>query len=199
MTDDPIPGEPSEEVRCLACNTLLAEGDGREVVKDGVACRSCFGSIKQQFEQAVREQSEDINYPMGMLGGILGGIAGALVWWGFTVVTNISFGLAAIAIGFAVGFGVTRFSGDKRSVGLQTMSAIIAMVSFFSALFLVNRTFLNRFLGEEHPEMAEIPAFPELDLFVEVVKADFGVFEVIFLAIVVYQAWKMAAPVKLPG
>jgi hypothetical protein len=157
--------------------------------------------MRQQLEQAAREQSEDINYPMGLLGGILGGTAGALIWWGFTVATKISFGIIAIVIGFAVGFGVTRLSGNKRSIGLQVMSVAIAGVSYFCSLFLVNRTFFNRVLNEGRPELAgipEIPLFPDLDMFVEVVKADFGFFELIFLGFVVYQAWKMAAPMKLP-
>ena len=118
------------------------------------------------------------------------------IWWGFTVVTNIAFGLVAVVIGFAVGKGVTNLAGGKRSVGLQALSTGIAAVSFVYATYLVNRTFLQRAIAEEGQAIV-LPLLPEFELLVRVVSAGFEAFDVVFLGIVLWQAWKMPAPLRL--
>jgi hypothetical protein len=160
--------------------------------KKGVVCRSCFQTLKHEYSRRVRAQSEDINYPMAVMGGLLGGAVGAVVWWGFTVITHVSFGLIAVVIGFAVGYGVVKFAGDKRARALQGISGAIAAGAFCYALFLVNRTLILR-----NTRDIEIPLFPDPEIFIEVIKAGFDVFDLVFLGIVVYQAWKMPAPLKL--
>lgn len=186
----------ADEVRCAECNTLLEEGEDREVTESGVFCRSCFEKLVEQVEQAIGAQSAGINYPMALVGALAGGAAGALVWWGFTVVTNIAFGLVAIVIGVAVGKGATLFAGNKRSSGLQFLSVVVAALSFFYASYLVNRSFVHQ-AYEEQGQAVVLPLLPSLDLMYDVVALDFGLFEVIFLAIVVYQAWRIPAPFRL--
>jgi len=49
--------------------------------------------LKREVRRSVASISEDINYPMALLGAVLGGALGVLAWWGFTVLTKIGFGL----------------------------------------------------------------------------------------------------------
>jgi hypothetical protein len=180
----------------MQCGTVITNPADVVATPEGSFCRSCFGALKQQLEHALRNQGADINYPSAAVGGVLGGVVGALIWWGFTVVTNIAFGLVAVVIGFAVGKGVLRFSGGKRSRGLQALSVVISSVAFFYATYLVDRTFILKYY-EQQGSTLDLPFFPDLTLLVEVVQAGFEFFDLIFLAIVVYQAWKIPAPVKL--
>jgi len=182
---------------CAQCSKTLTPDDrvaagGREF------CRACHASLRAELEQAVAAQSSDVNYANAALGAVLGGIVGVLAWWGFTVLTHWALGLLAVAIGFLVGHGTVRFAGGKRSVGLQSLSIFVALVSYFCATYLVNMTFINRALAEQGD--ATRIGFPpdSFDLFVRVVTASFGLMDFAFLAIAVYQAWKIPRPFVLP-
>lgn len=188
----------SETVDCAECGTTLVEGQDRETTDDATFCRPCFEALTAQLSRAVAQQSVDINYAMAIAGGVGGAAAGVLVWWGFTVVTGIAFGLVAIVIGFAVGHGVVFFSGGKRGAGLQAISVAIGIAGFVYASYLVNRTFIARAYAERGQEVV-LPWLPEPGLLVQVVQAGFGVMDLVFLAIVVWEAWKIPAPMRIGG
>jgi len=196
MQETPDAAAPPEEIRCAECGTALGEGQDRETTEDGVFCRPCFNNLTAQLQQVISAQGQDINYSMAVLGGLLGGAVGVVAWWGFTVLTKIHFGLVAVVIGLTVGKGITLLSGGKRSVNLQVVSVVISAVSFFYASYLVNRTFILKALAEEGHTMS-LPFIPNPALFIDVLMAGFNFMDVIFLAIVVYEAWKIPAPFKL--
>lgn len=187
---------PTEE-RCAQCSKVLTPGD--RVASGGrVFCRSCYASLRAELETAVEAMSSDIPYLNAAIGATLGGLAGVLVWWGFTVVTKISLGLIAVGIGFAVGWGAVKFSGGKRSGGLQAISVVVATVSYFVATYLVNMTFINRALAEQNnPFRVALPP-QNLELLFRVISTEFGLMDLVFLAIVVYEAWKIPRPIALP-
>jgi hypothetical protein len=193
--DNGTVAEP-ETIRCSECNSALTEGQDRETTEDAVFCRPCFNNLTAQLQQAVAQQGQDINYSMAAVGGLAGAAVGVLVWWGFTVVTNISFGLVAVVIGFAVGKGVVMLSGDKRSQGLQITSVIISILGFVYASYLVNRTFIMSALAEQG-ETLVLPWIPAPDVLFNVLELGFGFMDVVFLAIVVYEAWKIPAPFRI--
>jgi len=182
---------------CAQCGKILVPED-RVAAGDRVFCRQCYASLRAELEQAVGSMSSDINYVAATLGAVLGGAAGALLWWGITVVTNIAFGLVAIAIGFLAGLGTVKFASGKRSRGLQLISIAVSLVSYAAATYLVNMTFANRALAAQGEAFRL--AFPpqNLGLFMEVVSLDFGLMDVVFLAIIVYEAWKIPRPLALP-
>jgi hypothetical protein len=186
----------SEETRCAECGTRLA-GDADRVVTDGgTFCRACFDALRAQLDRAERAQSEDVPVPAALAGGLAGAAVGAGIWWGFTVMTGISFGLVAIVIGYAVGKGVLLGSGGKRSVQLQGLSAGVAGVAYFYATYLVNRSFYHRALGEDAGGL-QLPLVPGPALFVEVVRVGLNAFDLIFLAIVLWEAWRLPAPFRI--
>ncbi len=195
-TTGTIAPDPATE-SCAQCGRMLTPED-RVAAGDRVFCRSCYSSLRAELEQVARNMSSDINYANAAAGAVLGGMVGALVWWGFTVITHIAFGLVAVAIGFLVGFGTVRFAGGKRSGGLQAVSVAVSLVSFFCASYLVNMTFINKALAEQG-EIDRV-AFPpdSLDLAFRVLAVNFGVMDAVFLAIVLYEAWKIPKPLELP-
>lgn len=183
---------------CARCEKTLTDND--RVEAGGRAyCRGCYETLRMQLRQAVEATAKDVNYPLAAIGALVGGALGVVAWWGFTVVTNYALGLVAIAIGFLVGQGAMRFAGGKRTVGLQIMAVVIAAAAFFVAIYLVNMTFINRALATRG-EVWRIPfPPPNLRLFYRVVATHFGVMDIVFLGIVVWEAWVIPRPLKLPA
>jgi hypothetical protein len=184
-------GSNAGETRCAECGTRIAAGDERVVTDGGVFCRTCFAALRGEIERVIAAQGADVNYPAAAVGAVLGGMIGALVWWGFTVTTKISFGLVAIVIGVAVAKGAMFFAGGKRSRGLQGLSVAVAGLAFFYASYLVNRTLILR------EGAGQLPLVPGIGLLVRVVSLGFGTFDLVFLAIVLWEAWRIPAPFKL--
>jgi len=182
---------------CAQCSKSLVADD--TVASGGrFFCRSCYVSLRAELEAAVASMSVDMNYVQAAVGAVLGGLVGALAWWGFTVLTHIAFGLFAVAIGFLVGHGVVRFAGGKRSGGLQALSIAVALLSYLGAIYLVNMTFINKALATQG-EAFRVGFPPQsLGLLIRVVTVDVGVMDLVFLAIVVYEAWKIPRPIALP-
>lgn len=184
------------EEHCAECGKLLAAND-RVAAGDRVFCTSCHAMLRQQIETAVSAMSEDINYVNATLGAVVGGAAGVTLWWGITVTTHWSIGLIAVALGWAVGWGTVQFSGGKRSQGLQVLSAAVACVSWVVASYLVNMTFINRNFAEKG-DTFRVPFPPtSLDMAAKVIGAGFGVMDVVFLAIMAWEAWKFPRPLRL--
>lgn len=194
--DTPAAQGGQEAVECRQCGRKLSQHEEKVQTEGGVFCTTCFGLLKDQISSAIGAQAKEINYSAALLGGLLGGAGGALVWWGFTVMTGIAFGLVAIVIGFAVSRGISYFTGGKRALGLQILSVAIAAVSYFYASYLVNRTFLLRYM-EEQGQTGDFPWLPDPQLFYRVVSLNFEAFDLIFLAIVIWEAWRGLAPLKL--
>jgi hypothetical protein len=181
---------------CTRCERTVTEND-RVEASGRLFCRSCYEALQFELRRAVDTMSKDVNYPMAVTGALLGGGLGVLAWWGFTVLTNVAFGLVAVAIGFLAGQGAARFAGGKRTVGLQALAVAVAAGCFIVASYLVNMTFINQHLASRG-EMWRVP-FPPPNLAVvyQVLAAGFGLMDVVFLAIVVWQAWIIPRPVKL--
>ena len=182
---------------CARCDRTLT-GDDRVLAGGKTFCRSCYETLHQQLHTVVEQMSTDVPYPAAAVGAVLGGIAGALLWWGFTVVSHISLGLVAVAIGYLVGHGAVRFAGGKRSQGLQVLAVVVSLASFIVAMYLVNMTFINQALAVAG--RADRVPFPPTGqpMLVEVLKMHFGVMDVVFLAITMWQAWKIPMPLRVP-
>lgn len=196
-TVDETTGTPPSAASCAQCSrTLRAE----ESIESGGKwfCRDCYASLRAELEAAIAGLSTDVNYPKAVAGALLGGAAGALAWWGFTVLTHIAFGLFAVAIGFLAGRGAVMFSGGKRSRGLQAVAIGAAVVSYAVATYLVNMTFINQSFANQG-EAFRVGFPPQsIGLFASVVSAGFGVMDIVFLAIAVWEAWRIPRPVSLP-
>jgi hypothetical protein len=68
------------------------------------------------------------NLGAGIAAGIGAGLVGALLWGGFTEVTNLRIGYLAIGVGFLVAFAMTR-AGGGHSVGFGATAAVITLLA----------------------------------------------------------------------
>lgn len=197
--DDTSPiAKTATEERCAECGKLLTPGD-RVAAGDRLFCASCHERLRLELATAVQAMSEDINYVNATIGALLGAAVGVAAWWGFTATTKWSIGLIAIGLGWAVGWGTVRFAGGKRSRELQVLSAGVAVAGWIAASYLVNMTFLNRGFAAQGEgfRLAFPPA--SIEQAVAVISAGFGVMDVVFLAIMVWEAWKFPRPLRLPS
>lgn len=201
MSDETLPIESTpataSEERCAECGKVLTPDD-RVVAGDRVFCASCHARLQQELVTAVHAMSEDINYVNATLGALLGAAVGVLVWWGFTVATHWSIGIIAIGVGWAVGWGTVRFSGGKRSPGLQVLSALVAAVGWVAATYLVNMTLVNRQFAEQGDAFRVTFPPASIKMLWMVLSAGFGIMDVVFLAIMMWEAWKFPRPIRLP-
>ena len=182
---------------CAECGKVLTEGD-RVPAGDKLFCASCHAMLREQLHQVAAAMGQDINYVNATFGALLGGLAGVLVWWGVAVAMNVSLGIIAIGVGWAVGWCTVKFAGGKRSKGLQLLSAGVAIAAWVVASYLVNMSAINRSLAEQGKSfrLTFPPTSP--NLFVNVLVAGFGIMDVVFLAIMVWEAWKLPRPLVIP-
>ena len=185
-----------EDTRCAECSTTLWANQDREVTDGGTFCRTCFDNLTAQVQQAVAAQGTEINYGMAVIGGLAGAAIGVVAWWGFTILTHISFGLVAVVIGLTTAKGICMLAGGKRHVNLQIMAVGISVAAFFYASYLVNRSLVLAAYAEEAQQVV-LPLIPSVDLFLQVIGLHFGIMDLVFLAIVGYEAWKIPAPYRL--
>lgn len=198
IENETVVARGTSQVRCAQCGTEFAAGQDRENTQDGAFCRPCFNQLAAGIEQAVRAQGTDVNYAAALVGAVLGAAAGILVWWGFTALTESPFGVVGVVIGFTVGKGVTLFAGHKRSRGLQVLAVVVATLAFVYATYLVDRSFIHQEAARQGQALA-LPYVPDADLFLQVLKLGFDLFDLVFLTIVIYEAWKLPAPIRLGG
>ncbi len=185
----------AQGLSCDQCQAAIPRGEEIRT-ENAVFCPGCFEEIKRVLQDSLADQSQNINYLGAVAGGLLGGLLAALVWWGFVTVTNIQFGLVAVIIGWAAGKGVMILSGYKRALSLQLIAVGLTVLSYGMATYWVSRTFIHQYFAE-NDMVGSLPLFPDPTLFLDVVTSGFEFFDVIFLAIALWQAWKMPAPVVL--
>jgi len=184
----------AENSKCRQCEQAFGSGADREVTPEGAFCRDCFKQLAAEVEYLIRQQSRGINYTAAVIGGGAGAVAGAAVWWGFTAFTKIQFGLVAVVIGITVAKGILMATGGRRSRELQVISAAIAALAYFYADYLDKRTIIL----QQSPEYARaLTLLPDPAVFLSVTRMTFDLFTLIFLAITVYQAWKLVEPFNI--
>ena len=119
----------NQEASCLQCNRVIQPGEERRSTEQGIFCIPCYEMLKSQVLDSLSQQGDGINWVNAVVGALGGGLLGALAWWGFTVLTKISFGLVAVVIGVFVGKGILIMTGQRRSRNLQIMSVIVSAVA----------------------------------------------------------------------
>ena len=195
VQEDQVESSDPEAV-CSQCQTTIPEGAG-VATENAVFCHTCYKKLTDILEASIAEQSQNINYLNAVLGGLIGGLLAAGIWWGFTIVTNFQIGLVAVLIGWAVGKGVVTMTGGKRARSLQFISLAITLVSYSLATYWVTRTFVMRYIAE-NGLAGGLPFFPEPAVFVSTVTAGIEIWDIVFLAIALWQAWKGPAPIVMP-
>lgn len=176
--------------QCMECEQAVNDGDAVKT-ENGVFCTTCYNRLLAQFETLVQDTGRHINYPVALMGALIGGALGVVAWWGFTYVTHYAFGLIAIVIGMAVAKGIDLSTGGKRSRGLQGIAISVTLLSYFYADYLVTRSFAIR---EDHLLADRLTLIPSMDIFYRVCSYNLDAMSLVFLGIALWQAYRMTQP-----
>ena len=102
---------------CAECGRVLAPEEGVHVSSGQRFCAECYAELRRHLEHIEDMERHEISYPTALLGALTGGAVGAVIWWQFTVLTHISFGLVAVAIAFLVAWCIRLATAGKRKIG----------------------------------------------------------------------------------
>lgn len=182
----------AEEQQCLECGKTVSENCVK--TDQGVFCRPCYDTLLKIVQEQAARQSADIDYLSSTAGGIAGAAIGILIWWAITFYSGYYVGIVAIVIGITVAKGITLFNGNKRSPAIQIMAVAITVIAFFYADYLVTRSYILSGNGAGYVDI--LTYLPNPEVFINVLKETFEIFNLVFLGIAVWQAWTMTRPYK---
>lgn len=145
--------------------------------------------------QPVIEQLDDQpNLLMGLLGGGVAMLVGAIIWGAVTYFTEYQIGWMAIGVGFLVGLAV-KFFGKGKSMIFGISSAVLALIG----CALGNLIFYSGIIAREE-SASFLQVFFILLLSpaaaMEVFSVAFGFMDILFYALAAYTGYSTALDIK---
>ncbi|MEP7065669.1 MAG: hypothetical protein ABI889_06525 [Gemmatimonadota bacterium] len=180
----PVSGADQPAAVCTSCskpiNSDYFQVNGR------VTCESCRNAI--QLAYATPEGTVPFLRAAGF--GLVAAIAGAALYYGVIALANLEIGIIAIAIGYMVGWAVTKGAGGHGGRRFQ----VLAVVLTYWAVGLAYAPLILR--DSRMPRAAqffEVFALPVL----VVTRGVSGIITAIIIAVGLRQAWRMTAAPSL--
>ena len=186
-----IGSKAKETVSCENCKKSIPAGEqytlrGKDK-KEVHLCSECKENINKVFA----EETKNPNLPKAILGGIVGGGLGGLLWFLFVVVTKLELGWIAIGVGWLVGMGVHLGSGRKRGLHLQLLSAFLTLATLFIANYFVLYKLVQDEVGIG---LQQLPFSLVMQVFMKSVVSPIGL---LIWAIGLYVAFRVPQPRKI--
>lgn len=139
----------------------------------------------RMYIEGLRQQQ---NLSMGILGGALGALVGAVIWAGIVAITNYQIGLVAIAIGFLAGYGVRLLGkGFDKSFGIAGAIMALLGVAFGNVLSVV-------ILISDTQSIPIFTVLGQLDstIIADIMTSTFSVMDLLFYGIAVYEGYRFS-------
>ena len=140
------------QFECVSCCSICGRYGDVDVysIENNVSalCTGCYGTLQNNVvENILSDSSTQTNYPMGIIGAILGGICGALIWILFSVMGRIGW-MAGLVAGFGGIMGF-KWLGKKISTAGIALSIIISFIFLFMGMYIaVGIDLYNAFIAE---------------------------------------------------
>jgi hypothetical protein len=154
----------------------------------GISAGGGVATVPKTAAHVGVQDNDKVNYLGAILLGFAAAVLASLLWYGFVVLTNIQFGLVAVIIGWAIGFGVVKGSGNQRGFGLVVISLALTLFAMMYSLYLVIRHFINEETGEA---LFPIFADPIVMVMLNVAYIKEDLLTLLFWAIALYGAYKL--------
>lgn len=116
-----MPGQPTTD-RCKGCGQPITGSYYR--VGSNLACPSCAERLKREGPQ-----DNQAAFTRGLLLGIAGAVLGCILYSGFVIMTGISIGYLALAVGFIVAKAILIGSKGIRGKRYQISAAILTYLA----------------------------------------------------------------------
>lgn len=148
-------------------------------------------------QPAIERLDDQSNLLMGLIGGGVAMLVGAIAWGAITYFTGYQIGYLAVGIGFLVGIAI-RFFGKGKSMIFGISGAVLALLGCVLGNLLVYSGFIAR---EEGMSFLEILFFflSTPAALVEVYTIAFDFMDVVFYAIAAYVGFNAAMDIKRTG
>jgi hypothetical protein len=145
-------------------------------------------------QPAIEQLDDQSNLLMGLLGGGVAMLAGAIVWGAVTYFTEYRIGWIAIGIGFLVGSAIKYFGKGKSAIfGLS--GAVLSLIGCLLGNFLVYSGFIAR---EEGASFLEVVFFLLVTpaAVIEVFTLAFDFRDILYYALAAYVGFSAAMDIK---
>lgn len=183
-------GVATGTVSCSACHAALTTGyhelNGQPV------CAACRAKAEASFEQ----DQQGSRFIMAAVYGFGAALLGGFLYWGFVKLTNVEFGLVAIAVGWLVGKAVMQGSNMRGGRRYQLLAVALTYFSItisYGALILGQVSTTDALVGWPFLFLLML-ASPFLTGFSNVIGW-------VIIAIGLFEAWKQtrAVPFSTSG
>jgi hypothetical protein len=139
-------------------------------------------------EQALAQLRARQNFALAVPAGIAAAVVGAILWAVFVYATNMELGLVAIAVGALVGYAV-RTAGHGIDAKFGVLGAVCAAFGWALGTILCDIGFVAKEAGRPFLDVAAtLGVGQSVSLALQAGDA----MELLFLAIAVWEGWKLA-------
>lgn len=145
-------------------------------------------------QPAIGQLDDQPNLLMGLIGGVIAMLIGAIVWGAITYFTEYQIGWMAIGVGFLVGVAI-KFFGRGKTIAFGISGAVLALIG----CILGNLIFYAGIIARE-----EGASFMEVFLFflmspaatIEVFTFAFSFMDILFYALAAYAGFSTAMDIR---
>lgn len=175
-----------DRATCALCNSVVPRVE-TYLVNSQVGCAACVAKVREELATQV---PGGMNLLAAAGGGLAGALAGAAVWAGVAVVTNMEVGYIAVLVGFLTGFGVKLGAGKQRGPTLQYLAAGLSVIGLVAAKYMLFAVTVVK-MGHEHG--VDLSYFDEriMSVFPDALGELLGVLDVLFLVLALGAAYRV--------
>jgi len=130
--------------------------------------------------------------------GIAAGVAGGIAWGLIVKLSDYEIGIVAWGIGFVAGTAVLVAAGRRKGLPLQLVAVLGALVGVLVGKYLAFAWVLQDVASEQGVDLGLFSADMR-QLFREDLGAVFGWFDLLWVGLAVFTAWRLLQPELPPG
>jgi hypothetical protein len=177
---------PPAEATCGLCNAVVGAAT-LELVNGRPACAPCVAKVRAEL---AAQEPGGSRLALAAAGGLGGALAGALVWAGIAVSTQLEVGYVAVLIGFLTGYGVKLGAGKQRGPTLQYAASVLSVVGLIAAKYAI---FAYVAVSTVAAQGIEVSYFDERlrALFPAFLKESFGILDLLFVFLALRAAYRV--------
>ncbi len=148
-------------------------------------------------------QAMPLRILQGAVGGLIAAVVGGLIWGLILQFTEYEVGFIAWGIGFLCAWAVGFFSFKGRGPIFQLIAVFFSifgiLIGKYYGFFYFLKEFITQDYGAEAAAEVSVFSFDVLLIFVEYLKDMVDFYDLIFVALAIYTAWRMLkneAPIR---
>jgi hypothetical protein len=151
-------------------------------------------TVHTQIKDAVEaEQLTPHCVLTGLVGGALGAAVGGTIWGLIVKYTHFEIGYMAWGIGLLCGFGVVKFSGNRKGLPLQLIAVAAAIAGILGGKYATFYLMVKELLADKAHHAVSLPVFSPIVIkfFPEALRDMVNGFDILWVALAVITAWRI--------